>query len=212
MAQAIGDNSFYDIAVKHADTTMKNHFRADNSLYHGINYDPETGGIQHYQAGQGVSEKSAWARGQAWGLYGYTMMYRFTKDTRYLEQAVKIAEFILNHPNMPEDLVPYWDYNALDIPNTLRDASAAAISCAGLFELCRYVSENSRQKYFEAAEKMLQELSSSEYMAEVGTNGGFILKHSVGNMPAGTEVDAPLTYADYYFVEALCRYKSLTNK
>lgn len=99
---------------------MKNHFRADNSLYHGINYDPETGGIQHYQAGQGVSEKSAWARGQAWGLYGYTMMYRFTKDTRYLEQAVKIAEFILNHPNMPEDLVPYWDYNALDIPNTLR--------------------------------------------------------------------------------------------
>ena len=212
VAQAIGDNSFYDIAVKHADTTMKNHFRADNSLYHGINYDPETGGIQHYQAGQGVSEKSAWACGQAWGLYGYTMMYRFTKDTRYLEQAVKIAEFILNHPNMPEDLVPYWDYNALDIPNTLRDASAAAISCAGLFELCRYVSENSRQKYFEAAEKMLQELSSSEYMAEVGTNGGFILKHSVGNMPAGTEVDAPLTYADYYFVEALCRYKSLTNK
>ena len=207
-----GDSTFYNIARKHADTTMKNHFRADNSLYHGINYDPETGGIQHYQAGQGVSEKSAWARGQAWGLYGYTMMYRFTKDTRYLEQAVKIAEFILNHPNMPEDLVPYWDYNALDIPNTLRDASAAAISCAGLFELCRYVSENSRQKYFEAAEKMLQELSSSEYMAEVGTNGGFILKHSVGNMPAGTEVDAPLTYADYYFVEALCRYKSLTNK
>ena len=211
-AEATGDNTFHDIAVKHADTTLKNHFRADNSLYHGINYDPKTGGIQNYQGGQGVSEQSAWARGQAWGLYGYTMMYRFTKDPKYLDQAVKIAEFVLNHPNMPKDLIPYWDYNAPGIPNELRDASAAAINCAGLLELSQYLPEKQRDKYFKAAEKILQVLSSPEYTAEVGTNGGFILKHSVGNMPAGTEVDAPLTYADYYYVEALCRYKSLTNK
>lgn len=210
-AEATGDSTFYDIAVKHADTTLKNHFRADNSLYHGINYDPKTGGIQSYQGGQGVSEQSAWARGQAWGLYGYTLMYRFTKDSKYLDQAVRIAEFVLNHPNMPKDLIPYWDYNAPDIPNELRDASAAAINCAGLLELCQYMPKLQGDGYFRAAEKMLQVLSSSEYTAEVGTNGGFILKHSVGNMPAGTEVDAPLTYADYYYVEALCRYKSLTK-
>lgn len=211
-AQATGDSTFYDIAVKHADTTLKNHFRADNSLYHGLNYNPKTGTIKHYQGGQGFSEKSAWARGQAWGLYGYTMMYRFTKKPEYLEQAIKIAEFVLNHPNMPKDLIPYWDYNAPDIPDALRDASAAAINCSGLLELSQYVSGDKAKKYYKAAEKMLQTLSSPVYTAEVGTNGGFILKHSVGNIPSGTEVDVPLTYADYYYVEALCRYKSLVDK
>lgn len=211
-AEATGDDTFHDIAVKHADTTLKNHFRADNSLYHGINYDPKTGGIQNYQGGQGASEQSAWARGQAWGLYGYTLMYRFTKKAEYLDQAVRVAEFVLNHPNMPKDLIPYWDYNAPGIPDELRDASAAAINSAALLELCRYVPEKLGDKYFKAAEKMLQVLSSPAYTAELGTNGGFLLKHSVGNMPAGTEVDAPLSYADYYYVEALCRYKSLTNK
>lgn len=210
--QATGDSTFYDIAVKHADTTLKNHFRADNSLYHGLNYNPETGEIKHYQGGQGFSEKSAWARGQAWGLYGYTLMYRFTKERKYLEQAIKIAEFTLNHPSMPKDLIPYWDYNAPGIPDALRDASAAAINCSGLLELSQYVSEERAKKYYKAAEKMLQTLSSPAYTAEEGTNGGFILKHSVGNIPSGTEVDMPLTYADYYYVEALCRYKSLNDK
>ena len=210
--QATGDSTFYDIAVKHADTTLKNHFRADNSLYHGLNYNPETGEIKHYQGGQGFSEKSAWARGQAWGLYGYTLMYRFTKERKYLEQAIKIAEFTLNHPNMPKDLIPYWDYNAPGIPDALRDASAAAINCSGLLELSQYVSEERAKKYYKVAEKMLQTLSSPAYTAEEGTNGGFILKHSVGNIPSGTEVDMPLTYADYYYVEALCRYKSLNDK
>ena len=175
-AQATGDSTFYDIAVKHADTTLKNHFRADNSLYHGLNYNPKTGTIKHYQGGQGFSEKSAWARGQAWGLYGYTMMYRFTKKPEYLEQAIKIAEFVLNHSNMPKDLIPYWDYNAPDIPDALRDASAAAINCSGLLELSQYVSGDKAKKYYKAAEKMLQTLSSPVYTAEVGTNGGFILK------------------------------------
>ena len=151
-------------------------------------------------------------RGQAWGLYGYTLMYRFTKERKYLEQAIKIAEFTLNHPNMPKDLIPYWDYNAPGIPDALRDASAAAINCSGLLELSQYVSEERAKKYYKAAEKMLQTLSSPAYTAEEGTNGGFILKHSVGNIPSGTEVDMPLTYADYYYVEALCRYKSLNDK
>ncbi len=207
--EATGDSTYYNIAVTHANTTMKNHFRADNSLYHGINYNPETGEVVYYQGGQGYSEQSAWARGQAWGLYGYTMMYRFTKDRKYLDQAVKIAEFQLNHPNMPADLIPYWDYNAPDIPNTLRDVSAATINCSGLIELSQYVSEELKEKYTKSAVKILDKLSSEEYTAAPRTNGGFILKHSVGNIPAMTEVDVPLTYADYYYVEALKRYNSI---
>ncbi|NDW11145.1 glycoside hydrolase family 88 protein [Dysgonomonas sp. 520] len=206
------DSIYYNIAVSHANTTMKNHFRADNSLYHGINYNAETGKVNYYIGGQGFSEESAWSRGQAWGLYGYTMMYRFTKDRKYLDQAIKIAEFQLNHPNMPEDLIPYWDYNAPDIPNALRDASTGAINCSGLLELSQYTQGEQSRKYFESAEKMLLTLSSSQYTAPANTNGGFILKHSVGNIPAMTEIDVPLTYADYYYVEALKRYKEIKTR
>jgi rhamnogalacturonyl hydrolase YesR len=204
-----GDSTYYHIAVTHANTTLKNHFRPDNSLYHGINYNPETGEIVYYLSGQGYSEQSAWARGQAWGLYGYTLMYRFTKERKFLEQAIKIAEFQLNHPNMPEDLIPYWDFNAPDIPNVLRDASAGAINCSGLLELTLYVEEKLAGKYLKCAEKMLQTLSSEKYTAPLHSNGGFILTHSIGNIPAMTELDVPLTYADYYYIEALKRYKNL---
>ncbi|MDR0541544.1 MAG: glycoside hydrolase family 88 protein [Dysgonamonadaceae bacterium] len=205
--EATGDSAYYQIAVAHANTTLKNHFRADNSLYHGINYHPETGNVMSYQAGQGYAEQSAWARGQAWGLYGYTLMYRYTKDADYLNQAIKIAEFQLNHPNMPEDLIPYWDYDAPNIPNTLRDASAAAINASGLLKLSRYVPEELSKKYWKNAESILRTLSSPRYMASFGTNGGFLLMHSVGNIPAMTELDVPLAYADYYYIEALNRYK-----
>ncbi len=208
--QITGDSLYYKIAVKHADTTMKNHFRPDNSLYHGINYNPETGKIANYQAGQGYSEQSSWSRGQAWGLYGYTMMYRFTKQQKYLEQAIRCAEFQLNHPHMPEDLIPYWDYNAPGIPDALRDASAAAINCSGLLELSQYTLGKQSSVYFQSAEKMLSVLSSREYTAPKNTNGGFILMHSVGNIPSMTEIDVPLTYADYYYLEALKKYKEMT--
>lgn len=207
-----GDPSYYNVAVKHADTTLENHVRADNSLYHALNYDSRTGTIKGYQAGQGASERSAWARGQAWGLYGFTMVYRFTKDERYLRQAIETAEFILNHPRMPKDLIPYWDFDAPGIPDALRDASAAAIACSGLLELCRYVEGDVGKRYLKAAEKILLVLSSPAYTAAEKTNGGFILEHSVGNMPAKKEIDVPLTYTDYYYVEALCRYKALQNE
>lgn len=207
--QATGDSIYYNIAVTHANTTMKNHFRKDNSLYHAINYNSENGTVIQYIGGQGYSVQSAWARGQSWGLYGYTMMYRFTKDRRYLDQAVKIGEFQLNHPNMPKDLIPYWDFNAPDIPYALRDASAAAINCSSLLELSQYVSDDLSGKYLKSAEKMLLTLSSTQYTAPINTNGGFILKHAVGNIPAMTEVDVPLTYADYYYVEALKRYNEI---
>jgi rhamnogalacturonyl hydrolase YesR len=202
-----GDSSFYKIAVTHADTTMKNHFRPDNSSYHVINYDSETGKVKEKKTAQGAANESAWARGQAWGLYGYVVMYRETKDKKYLEQANKIAQFILKHPNYPTDKIPYWDFNAPDIPDALRDASAAAIIASALMELSSYVDENTSGTYMEVIETILRTLSSSRFKAIKGTNGGFILKHGVGHHPQGTEVDVPLTYADYNFIEAMIRYK-----
>jgi hypothetical protein len=207
--QITGDSIYHHIAVTHANTTLKNHFRPDGSLYHGINYHPETGEVVYYQAGQGYSEQSAWARGQAWGIYGYTMAYRFTKELRYLNTAIKLAGFVFNHPNMPEDLIPYWDFNAPGIPNTLRDASAAAIICSALLELSQYAEQSLSSKYMNDAGKIISTLSSPEYTAEQETNGGFILKHSAGNIPSMTELDVPLTYADYYYIEALQKYKTI---
>jgi hypothetical protein len=202
-----GDSTFYDIAVKHADTTLKNHFRADNSSFHVVDYDTITNEVFAKKTHQGKSDDSAWARGQAWGLYGYTLMYRETKDKKYLAQAEKIAEFILNHPNLPEDMVPYWDFDA---PNEVRDASAAAVVASALLELSTYSDKSTR--YFDTAEKMLASLSSPAYLAEPGTNNNFILMHSTGHMPKGTEIDGPIAYADYYYLEALLRYQKLTAK
>ena len=207
--QVTGDSSFYKIAVTHANTTMKNHFRADNSSYHVLNYNSQTGAIQQKRTAQGFAEESAWARGQAWGLYGYTETYRETKDKQYLEQSNKIAAFILNHPNLPTDKIPYWDFNAPNIPNALRDVSAATIMASALLELSGYVNKELSVKYFKAAETILKNLSTKQYKATTGTNGGFLLKHSVGHFPNQTEIDVPLTYADYYFVEAMIRYRAM---
>jgi rhamnogalacturonyl hydrolase YesR len=202
-----GDSSFYKIAVTHANTTMKNHFRPDNSSYHVVDYDTLTGNVARRATAQGYADESAWARGQAWGLYGYTVMYRETKDPKYLDQAVKIADFYLGHPNLPKDKVPYWDFNAPGIPNEERDASAAAIAASGLLELSQYVKNG--KKYFTAAEQMLASLSTPVYMAKPGSNNHFVLMHSVGHKPAKSEIDIPLVYADYYYIEGLLRYDKM---
>ncbi|MCF7802765.1 MAG: glycoside hydrolase family 88 protein [Candidatus Marinimicrobia bacterium] len=208
--EATGDSSFYDIAVTHANTTIENHFREDTSSWHVLNYDPDTGEIQEKRTAQGYSDESAWSRGQSWGLYGFTVTYRETGDKKYLRQAEGIANFLLNHPNLPEDKIPYWDYNAPNIPDAKRDASAGAIMASGLLELSQYASPEDSATYFATAETIIRTLSTDEYMANVGTNGGFILKHSVGSKPADSEVDVAITYADYYFVEAMRRYQDLT--
>jgi hypothetical protein len=202
-----GDLKFKNMAVTHANSTLKNHFRPDYSSYHVVDYDLATGKVIKKVTRQGAADSSAWARGQGWGLYGYTMMYRFTKDAKYLMQARHIAQFILDHPNLPSDKIPYWDFDAPGIPNALRDASAGAIMASALLELGQYVNRKEKNKYVSVAQKMLQTLSSDVYSAKVGENGGFILQHSVGAIPTNSEVDVPLTYADYYFIEALLRYK-----
>jgi len=207
-----GDSSFYKIAVTHANTTMKNHFRPDYSSFHVVNYDTATGAVLARVTAQGFSDSSAWARGQAWGLYGYTMMYRGTRDPRYLVQAENIAHFILTNPNLPADKVPVWDYNAPEGLRALRDASAGAVMASALIELSKYVGPEKGREYLDVAEQIIVTLSSSNYHAIVGSNGGFILKHSVGHLPVRSEVDVPLTYADYYFVEAMLRYKQSGEK
>ncbi|MEH6704767.1 MAG: glycoside hydrolase [Galbibacter orientalis] len=206
-----GDSIYYDIAVNHANTTIENHFRKDYSSYHEVIYDELTGKAKLKITNQGAADSSAWARGQAWGLYGYVVMYRETKDKKYLEQAKNIANFLLNHPNLPKDKIPYWDFNAPKIPNALRDSSAGAIIASALIELSTYTTGEISSKYLNDAKVMLESLLSSEYIAEVETNGGFILKHGVGNMPNNTEVDTPLSYGDYYLIEAMLRYKELNK-
>ncbi len=201
-----GDSSFYKVAVSHANTTMKNHFRPDFSSYHVIDYDTVTGKIQKKNTHQGYNHESAWSRGQAWGLYGYTMCYRETKDKKYLDLAEKIAAFIFKNPNLPEDLIPYWDYNAPNIPDEPRDVSAAAITASALFELSGY-SENG-QEYRKKAAAILKNLTD-KYRAAVGTSHGFLLLHSTGSKPGNSEVDLPLNYADYYYLEALLRSKTI---
>lgn len=214
-----GDKKFYDIAVAHANTTMKNHFRKDYSSYHVVDYNETTGEVLHKKTAQGAFDESAWSRGQAWALYGYVMMFRETGNSKYLKQAQGIAKFYLNHPNLPKDMIPFWDMDQNKLnPNSvyysqreLRDASSAAVFASALLELSQYTKGKDSQKYIHSAEVMLKSLSEAPYKAAYKENGGFILKHSVGSIPHKTEVDVPLTYADYYYVEALIRYLRLLN-
>jgi unsaturated chondroitin disaccharide hydrolase len=201
------DSKFKEIAITHANTAMKNQFRPDYSSFQVVDYDLGTAEIHKKTKWQGVSDSSAWARGQGWGLYGYVTMYRFTKDPEYLKQAKGIAKFILNHPNLPEDKIPYWDFDAPKVPNELRDASAGALIASALLELGQYSTKKEKKQFVGAAEKMIQSLSSDKYRAKLGENGGFLLMHSVGALPFNGEVDVPLTYTDYYYLEALLRYK-----
>jgi len=208
-ASRLSGNPLYrDIAIAHADTTMRNHFRPDGSSFHVVDYDPATGKVTKKQTHQGVADDSAWSRGQAWGLYGFTMMYRETQEPRYLAHAQKIATFLLNHPRMPVDKIPYWDFDAPGIPNVPRDASAAAVMSSALLELSTFVSPDTARHYTEFAEQQLRSLSSSAYRAKAGENGNFIIMHCTGNLPKGSEIDGPLSYGDYYYLEALLRAKA----
>ena len=197
-----GDSSYYRIAVKHANTTMKNHFRSDFSCFHVMDYDTITGKPIGGSTLQGYSNESAWARGHGWALYGFTMCYRETKDPAYLKLAENIASFIINHPRLPSDKIPYWDFDAPDIIKEPRDASAAAIIASALYELQGYSVYQKQYRSF--ADKILNSLIKN-YRSPIGSHYGFILLHSTGHKPANGEIDTPIIYADYYFLEALLR-------
>lgn len=207
-ARISGEEEPAAAANTHAHTTLKNHFRSDWSSWHLVDYDPVTGEVRSKETVQGYADESAWARGQAWALYGFTMMYRETGLKEYLDAAENIAGMILKH--LPEDGIPYWDFNAPDIPDALRDASAGAIMASAFIELSTLTADKeAAETYLETARKQLLTFSSEEYLARPGENGFFLLKHCVGNIPENSEVDVPLSYADYYFLEALVRYSKL---
>jgi len=203
-----GQKKLYDIAVKHAETTMQNHFRPDHTSYHVVVYDTSTGkkikGITH----QGYSDSSMWARGQSWAIYGFTMVYRETKEQRFLDFAQKVTDVYLK--NLPPDGIPYWDFNAPGIPNAPRDASAAAITASALLELSTFVADKAKAAgYRQKAEQMLQTLSIAQYQSRT-MNDAFLL-HSTGHKPNGGEINASIIYADYYYLEALLRLKKISE-
>ncbi len=207
-----GDPKHLEIAISHADRTLVNHFRPDGSAYHVLDYNPKTGAIIGIHAGQGADTRTAWARGQGWAIYGYAMMFRETGKPEYLAKAAAVADFVMSHPNFPADKVPYWDFGAAAGSETPRDASAAAVMAAGLVELAGLSGEGKGGKYLDLARAQLLSLGSPAYLAEDGANGGFLLLHSTGHLPEGGEINSPLCYADYYFLEALLRYRALVQK
>ena len=211
-AENSGDKRLREIAVEHADKTLANHYRPDGSSFHLVDYDPETGGVLKKQTVQGFSDPSSWARGQAWGLYGYIRMAGLTGNAAYLQQARKIADFLVNHPRLPKDGIPYWDFDASNIPDAVRDASAGALMACGLLELADHLGEAEGAGYRAMAEKQLRSLSTSFYRAGLNENGNFLIMHCVGHMPEKSEVDVPLAYADYYFLEGLSRYATKAVK
>lgn len=198
-----GGENLRDIAEKHATTTQNNHFRSDYSCYHLLDYSSADGSVIKKQTHQGHSDESTWARGEAWALYGFLMMYLKTGNEQFYLCADNIAKLLAR--TLPEDGIPYWDFECTD---SYRDASAAAIMASAFIKLYEFTG---MQNYLKLAEKQLRTLAGKEYLAEPGENGGFILKHSVGNFPGGKEIDVPLPYADYYFLEALLRYRNATR-
>ena len=199
------DPKYKEIALKHAETTLKNHFRNDHSSYHVVSYNND-GSVEMKCTHQGKNDDSSWARGQAWGIYGYTSCYRESKDAAFLQQAKDIAALIMTRVKT-DDAIPLWDYDAPNTPETPRDASAASITASALIELSTLVEDG--QVYFDYAEKLLKSLSSDAYLAKIGTNQGFILMHSTGSLPNGSEIDTPINYADYYYLEALKRKRDI---
>lgn len=197
-----GDSLFYEMAISHANRTMDNHFRPNNSCYNIVDYDLNSGKVRSRETIYGFSDESAWARGQAMALYGYTVCYRYTKDVKYYKLANNIYNFIYNNGNLPPDLVPYWDYDSVNIPNEAKDASSASIAASALYELFELTK---MAEYKKTADDIMKELCSPEYYAELETNGDFLLKHSTGNFYCNKETDVPLNYADYYFLESLVR-------
>ena len=208
-----GDRRYWNMAVSHANQTLRHHFREDNSSYHVVDYNPEDGSVIKRITHQGLFDESVWSRGQAWGLYGFTMCYRYTHDDAYLEQARRIADFFFAQPDLPDDLIPYWDMRDPAIKTGVgpaldggcpRDASAAAVFASGLYELSTYVGGDDGRRYHLLADRIVDSLQH-HYQAAPHAAQGFLLLHSTGNYPAHDEIDVPINYADYYYLEALHR-------
>ncbi|MCG9970543.1 glycoside hydrolase family 88 protein [Christiangramia crocea] len=207
--QMSGDSTYFNIAVSHANTSLENHFRDDHSSYHVVVYDTVTGAVKNKLTHQGFNDESSWARGQAWAVYGYTMSYRYTKRKEYLNQAESSANYFLDNNHLPQDGIPYWDFDDPQIPKSPRDVSAATIMSSALIELFEITG---KEKYLKYSDKVIKSLMSEEYIISEDIEAPFILDHSTGNWPKNDEIDGPIVYADYYFLETLLRRRALKSK
>jgi hypothetical protein len=203
---------YYRIAYAHALKTMENHLRRDFTVYQLVDYDPEAGIPVFRGTFQGYDTTSVWARGQAWGIYGFTMAYRETHDRVFLDLAEKMAGFLIDHPYFKDGYIPFWDLATPKIPQELRDASAAAILASAFLDISTFPEVSDSGKYYQAGENILYALANPKYCAGMNENKFFIVKHCVGNYPGNVEVDVPLIYADYYFLEALLKYRNIINQ
>tara|TARA_B100001248_G_scaffold97930_2_gene72715 strand:+ start:3798 stop:4985 length:1188 start_codon:yes stop_codon:yes gene_type:complete len=200
------DSTYHNLAVTHANTTLKHHFRPDNSCYHVIDYDTITYQPRMKVTHQGINDESSWARGHGWGIYGYTLAYRYTKDNRYLDRAITTADYFIHHKNMPDDGIPYWDFDDISIPDAPRDVSAGTIVASALVEIYEFTKN---KKYLDYSKKVINTLKSTDYILEPDFEAPFILDHSTGNLPKNDEIDEPIVYGDYYFLETLIRLKNI---
>ncbi len=204
-----GDKRLYDIAESHAKVTMKYIVRPDNAVYHVADFNQETGEFVKGHTHQGLADESMWARGQTWGIYGFAMSYRETGNKDFLNTSIRIADHFLER--LPKDGIPYWDFDDPKIPNAPKDASASGVAACGLLELSGLVKDKVlKEKYFNAAKKSLEILSSKEYYS--GDKNKALLLHSTGHLPNNSEIDVPIIYADYYYMEALLRLKKMEAK
>ena len=203
------NEKYYDIANKHAINTMEKHFRPDFSSFQVVDYDPGSFLPKYRGSFQGYSDSTAWARGQSWGLYGFVIAFRETKDRVYLDQSIRIATYILEHENFPADCIPYWDYLSPDIPDTNRDATAAAILASALIELSSFSEVKNPEQYLNVAKNIIHTMVTEGYITSPDECENFVLNHGVGSFPANSEVGVPIIYGDYYLLEALVKYKNL---
>ncbi len=205
-----GDSTYHKIAVKHANTTLKNHFRDDGSTWHVVDYDTITKKVRTKFTHQGIADNSAWARGQAWAVHGYTMAYRYTKDVKYLNRAKRTAHYFINHKDLPEDGIAYWDFNDPKIPHASRDVSASVIIASALVELYGYTSQ---EEYLNYSKKVINSIKniSNTYILPQDENIPFILDHNYGDWSKRAEMDEPIVYGDYYFLQTLLRLKKLQS-
>lgn len=203
-----GDGKFTLAANKHAENTAKYHFRTDGSCYHVLNYDTTTGEVIAKLTDQGFSNESTWSRGQAWAIYGFAMAFAESGNKVFYNKAVEAADYFIN--NLPSDTVPYWDFQAPNIPNEPKDASAAAIAASGLLKLSEVSDKDDKFKslYLKAARKLLVALCGPKYLNQQTEYGSLLMK-STGSKPHNSEIDVSIIYADYYFLEALARLKNM---
>lgn len=200
-AETAVKKEWYDIAYKHAETSLKYHLREDGSTYHVVDF-TNSGKVNWKDSLQGYDAESVWARGQSWAIYGFTMIYRFTKEEKFLEGATASADYFIE--NLPDDFIPPYDFLEPEPSVRTKDVSAAAITASALFELYTFTKE---QKYFNTAVEILYSLSSEKYLTK-NSQVSSILDKSTRHRGQG---NLGTSYADYYFLEAIIRYQELTD-